>query len=169
MFEYVPSARTFISRLGSAPGEGVKLSPTLVAPGWFGGRSSPWVSSRSRSPGGAKQLYGVRPARPERELIFNCSRGAGKSRVVSVLADHHAVTGPGSLSLIVSRAERQAREVHRYCRQGMDALGWPVPVGPTDNKQGIDLQNGSRIVAVPGTEATMRSYQGVTLLKSPPV
>jgi hypothetical protein len=52
---------------------------------------------------------------PARYLMLDCCRGAGKSRTTSALAVHHAVCQPKSLTLLVSRAQRQAIELFRYC------------------------------------------------------
>ena len=54
-------------------------------------------------------------------------------------------------------------ELFGYCKQGMHALRWPVPAVKETETQ-IELQNSSRIVSLPGKEATIRSFQGVTLL-----
>src|SRR5262249_27032630 len=68
-----------------------------------------------------------------------------------------------SLCLLISRAQRQAKELLRYCKQGFRALRWPVPfVRETETE--LELANGSRIVSLPGKESNIRSYQGVSLL-----
>jgi Terminase large subunit, T4likevirus-type, N-terminal len=107
----------------------------------------------------------------QRELLFsqarftllNCSRGAGKTRVTSVLALHTALFQPNSLVLLVSRAQRQARELLRYCKQGYHAAGQPVRAVKY-NAGELEFANGSRIIALPGSESTIRGYQGVNLL-----
>lgn len=100
---------------------------------------------------------------PSSRILLNCSRGAGKSRVTSARAVHKALFTPGSLTLLVSRAQRQAQELYRYVRQAFRALGWPVrPIKETETQ--LELANGSRIVGLPGKEGTIRGYQGVHLL-----
>ena len=100
---------------------------------------------------------------PAHNVLLNCCRGAGKSRVTSALAVHTALFKPGSLTLLISRAQRQALELYRYCKQGLRALGWPIqPVKETETQ--LELANGSRIISLPGKEATIRSYQAVDLL-----
>jgi hypothetical protein len=96
-------------------------------------------------------------------ILLNCCRGAGKSRATSAKAVHHAIFTPRSLTLLVSRSQRQALELFRYCKQAFRALGWPVPYVKETETQ-IELENGSRIVSLPGKEANIRSFQGVTLL-----
>jgi Helicase len=121
------------------------------------------------------QAQGITPDAWQREfllstgpVILNCCRGAGKSRTTSALADHVALfprpqERNGSLVLIVSRTEEQAREVLRYCKQGMQAIGWPVKA-VAENMTNLELANGSRIVAMPGKESSIRSKQAVSLL-----
>ena len=66
MFEYVPSSRTILSRLGGASGGCVKLCQLrLRRDSSACGRPLRRLLS-CRSPRGAKQPYGVRPARPGR-------------------------------------------------------------------------------------------------------
>src|SRR5262249_19509138 len=100
---------------------------------------------------------------PARQILLNCSRGAGKTRVTSALALHTALFRPGALVLLVSRARRQAGELLRYCKQGNRALGRPLP-SIKENEHLIELANCSRIVSLPGREETIRSFQGVNLL-----
>jgi hypothetical protein len=100
---------------------------------------------------------------PARHILLNCSRGAGKTRVTSALALHTALFEPGALVLLVSRAQRQAGELLRYCKQGNRALGRPVPV-LKENEHLLEFAHGSRIVSLPGKEETIRSFQGVRLL-----
>lgn len=107
----------------------------------------------------------------QKELLFSgnkrilicCSRGAGKSRTTSVKALHTALFKPKSLTLLVSRAQRQARELFRYVKQAFRAIGSPIAT-VKENEGEVEFANGSRIVAVPGTEATIRCFQGVNLL-----
>lgn len=96
-------------------------------------------------------------------ILLNCCRGAGKSRVTSALALHTALFQPKSLVLLISRAQRQAMELYRYCKQGYQAIGRPIATIKETETQ-LELANGSRIVSLPGKEANIRSYQGVNLL-----
>src|SRR5438132_13259 len=70
---------------------------------------------------------------------------------------------PRSLVLLVSRSLRQSTELFRYVKQGYRALERPVPA-VKDNECQLELANGSRLVALPGREETVRSFQGVSLL-----
>jgi Phage terminase large subunit len=96
-------------------------------------------------------------------ILLNCSRQSGKSTAVACLAVHTALYEPGSLTLLVSRAERQSGELFKKCMAIYRALGRPVPAEAESALQ-IELESGSRIVALPGKEETIRSYSGVKLL-----
>lgn len=98
-----------------------------------------------------------------RQQILNCSRQAGKSSVSAVLPVHEAIYYPGSLTLILSPSERQSGELFRKCKDIYHALGQPVKADK-DNDFGLELLNGSRIVALPGKEGTIRGFSGVDLL-----
>jgi len=98
-----------------------------------------------------------------RHLLLCCARGAGKSRVTSALALHTALLRPGSLVLLLSRSQRQSLELFRYVRQGFTALDRPLPVVRQTTTL-LELANGSRVVALPGREETLRGFQGVNLL-----
>lgn len=103
---------------------------------------------------------------PSRYVMLCCSRGAGKTRVTSALAVHTALFQPGALVLLVSRAQRQAQELLRYCKQAVRALrncGHEVKLAKETETQ-LEFGSGSRILSLPGKEETIRSFQGVSLL-----
>ena len=96
-------------------------------------------------------------------LLMNCSRQSGKSTVAGVLALHKALLAPGSLVLILAPAERQAKELFSKVAEFYRTLGHPVPAD-SYRKLGMQLTNGSRIEALPGSERTIRGFSGVDLL-----
>jgi hypothetical protein len=96
-------------------------------------------------------------------ILLNCARQSGKSTVAALLATHRALTVPGSLVLIVAPAERQAKETFSKAAQMYTALGETVPAD-SYRKLGVELRNGSRIEALPGTQKTIRGFSGVDLL-----
>jgi len=96
-------------------------------------------------------------------VLLNCSRQAGKSSVTAVLAVHVAVYQPGSLVLMLSPAQRQSAELFRKAIDVYRALGRPVPAS-SETVLRLELENGSRIVALPGKESTIRGFSGVKLL-----
>jgi hypothetical protein len=99
----------------------------------------------------------------EKRLLLNVTRQGGKSSTVAVLACHTALYKPRSLTLILSPGERQSKETFRKVMDVYHAIDHPVPAA-VENKLELELRNGSRIVALPGVEGTIRGYSGVDLL-----
>jgi len=98
-----------------------------------------------------------------RRLLLNCSRQVGKTLTAALLALHQAIYADGSLAVVVAVAQRQSQETVRICRDLYGTLGRPVPA-ESENKLSLELENGSRILAVPSTEQTIRGLAGVNLL-----
>jgi len=96
-------------------------------------------------------------------LLLNCCRQSGKSTTTAVLAVHQALYAPGSLVLLLSPSQRQSQELFRKCLHVYRAAGRPVPQ-EAESALRLELENGSRLVALPGKEATIRGYSGVSLL-----
>jgi hypothetical protein len=96
-------------------------------------------------------------------LLLNASRQSGKSSTCATLACHTALYRPGSLTLIVSPTERQSKELFRKTLAVYRALGRPVHPA-AESALTLELDNGSRVVALPGKEGSIRSYSGVGLL-----
>lgn len=96
-------------------------------------------------------------------ILLNVTRQGGKSTTVGIIATHTAVYEPGSLILLLSRAQRQSAELFRKVLDCYRALDRPV-AAEAENKLTLELENGSRIVALPGKEETIRSFSGVRLL-----
>lgn len=96
-------------------------------------------------------------------LLLNCSRQIGKSTTTAVLADWTALYEPRSLVLLVSRALRQSQELFLKCLEVYRATGRPVPAN-AENALSLSLENGSRIISLPGSEETIRGMSGVRLL-----
>ena len=65
--------------------------------------------------------------------------------------------------VIVSPSQRQSGELFRKVLSTYRALGRPVPAD-AENALSLELENGSRVVTVPGKEGTVRGYSGVALL-----
>ncbi len=96
-------------------------------------------------------------------ILLNCSRQCGKSTSVAALALHTILFRAGALVLLLSRAQRQATELFRKVLDFYHALDRPVAATAVSALK-LELANGSRIVALPGKEANIRSYSGVALL-----
>ena len=96
-------------------------------------------------------------------VLLNCSRQSGKSTMTGVIALHRALYHPGSLILCLAPALRQSQELFGKVLGFYRDLGRPVsPQG--ERKLSLELDNGSRIVTLPGSEKTIRGFSGTALL-----
>ncbi len=95
--------------------------------------------------------------------ILNCTRQWGKSTVAAIKALHTAYSRPGSLVLVASPGERQSAEFLKKTEQLVLRLNIK-PRGDGKNSCSLLLPNGSRIIGLPGTEATVRGFSSVALL-----
>jgi hypothetical protein len=98
-----------------------------------------------------------------RHIVLLCSRQAGKSQTTAILATHRAVTVPDSLVLLLAPALRQSQELFRKVKGVYVALGPTVPA-VVENALSLELANGSRIVCLPGKEATVRGFSAPDLV-----
>src|SRR5215217_7048867 len=96
-------------------------------------------------------------------VLLNCSRQSGKSTMAAVIALHRALYHPASLVLCLAPALRQSQELFGKIAGFYRDLGRPVaPQG--ERKLSLELENGSRIITLPGSEKTIRGFSGVALL-----
>lgn len=98
-----------------------------------------------------------------RRVLLNCCRQAGKSTVIAAKAAHKAKFFPGSLILLISPSERQSKELMRK----VEAFYERDPGFPEErenNQLTKTFSNRSRIIALPGSEKTIRGYSGPTLI-----
>ena len=96
-------------------------------------------------------------------VLLNCSRQSGKSTMSGVMALHRALYFPRSLVLCLAPSERQSKELFAKVSDSYRRLrGTPAPA--SDRKLGMQLPNGSRIEALPGSEKTVRGFSGTSLL-----
>src|SRR5687768_7063805 len=96
-------------------------------------------------------------------VLLNCSRQSGKSTMSGVIALHKALYHPRSLILCLAPALRQSQELFGKIAGFYRDLGRPVaPQG--ERKLSLELENGSRIVTLPGSEKTVRGFSGAALL-----
>jgi hypothetical protein len=99
-----------------------------------------------------------------RQTIFLASRQSGKSTVSAVVALHTALYAAPSLVLLLSPGLRQSQELFRKVKDALTALGAAAPAPEAESALRLELPGGSRIVCLPGTEATVRGYSRVALL-----
>jgi hypothetical protein len=97
-------------------------------------------------------------------LLLLCSRQAGKSQTAAALALREALLRPPALVLLLSPTQRQSGELFKdKVRRLYNALGRPVAC-VQETALTMELANGSRVIALPGEEETIRCYSGVRLL-----
>lgn len=97
------------------------------------------------------------------KIILCCSRQSGKSTVSALMALHTCIFQPGALVLLISRSIRQSAELFLKFETFLERLPDP-PRRTEDTKLSTILQNGSRCVSLPASEATIRGFSSVSLL-----
>jgi len=95
--------------------------------------------------------------------LLNCTRQWGKSTITAIMAVHRAYFSEGSLTIAVSPSGRQTGEFLRKAKGFARRLGVKAR-GDGDNEISMLFPNGSRIVGLPGSEATVRGFSAVSLM-----
>jgi hypothetical protein len=95
-------------------------------------------------------------------VICNCSRQVGKSTATAAKAVHTALYDPG-LILLISPSLRQTRELFNKVASFIRKLQ-PAQELVEDNRLSCELENGSRIVSLPGDAATVRGFSAPRLI-----
>ena len=98
-----------------------------------------------------------------RRGLLNCTRQWGKSTIAAIMAVHRAYFHDESLTIVVSPSARQSGEFLRKTKAFARRLGVSAR-GDGDNEISLLMPNGSRIVGLPGSEATVRGFSGVSLM-----
>lgn len=124
------------------------VDPVLWARETIGLEPDPWQAEVLRS--GAKRI------------LLNCSRQSGKSTITAALALHTAIFQEGSLVLCLSPTLRQSGELFRNVLRFYGAD--PEIPSKAESALRLELENGSRIVSLPGKEQNVRGMASVTLL-----
>ncbi len=100
-----------------------------------------------------------------RQVILNCSRQAGKSTITSILGLHTALFQDNALILLLSPSLRQSVELFKKLKDFYTAVASPfLPTATEESSLRLQFSNGSRVVALPGSESTVRGYSAVSLL-----
>jgi hypothetical protein len=99
-----------------------------------------------------------------RQTIINASRQSGKSTITSVVAAREAAYRPDCLILLLSRALRQSQELFRKTKNVLAAMGDAAPPAVEESALRVELANGSRVICLPGAEASIRGYSAPTLV-----
>jgi len=95
-----------------------------------------------------------------RQIILNVTRQGGKSTVSAIRGLHKALYNDGSLVLLLAPSYRQSKELFRKVRDAHAALPFARRF-TSETALEVELANGSRIVALPGKEETIRGFSGV--------
>lgn len=95
--------------------------------------------------------------------LLNVTRQGGKSTVSAVLALHHALYRPHSLTILISPSLRQSGELFRKVLDFKERLPEP-PRLEEDNKTSLAVSGGGRVVSLPGSEGTVRGFSAATLI-----
>jgi terminase large subunit-like protein len=119
------------------------------------------LMAASGMPPDAWQCAVLRSGAPRR--LLNCCRQSGKSSVCACLALHQALYRPDSLILLLSPSLRQSQELFKKVQDVYRRLGQPAPL-QAESALRYEFANGSRIIALPGTESNIRGYSSVDLL-----
>ena len=94
-------------------------------------------------------------------VLLNCSRQSGKSTTTAVLALYTAIYRPNSNILVLSPSLRQSSELFRKVHDFKGRASLPTR---EETKLSMVLANGSRLVALPGKEGTIRGFSDIDLL-----
>jgi hypothetical protein len=96
-------------------------------------------------------------------MLMLASRQSGKSSVAAALALRTALLQSRAPVLLLSPTLRQSGELFRKVLDLFNALGRPLGV-VSESALRLELANGSRVLSLPGTEGTVRGFNGVALL-----
>lgn len=97
-------------------------------------------------------------------LILCCTRQWGKSSIAAIKALHLALRKPGALILFTSASYKQSAELLRKFRAYATQLTGARCKGDGIHPGSTVLPNGSRILALPQSPATVRCYSAVDLI-----
>jgi hypothetical protein len=97
------------------------------------------------------------------DILLLVTRQGGKGEVATLLALDKVLNDPGSTTVVVSRADRQAKRLLRRIKRRYRQLS-DVPPAIVDAMYALELRNGSEVLAVPGSEETIRGIEAVDLL-----
>ena len=95
-------------------------------------------------------------------IILNCSRQSGKSTTTAILALWEAIYKPKSVIVLDSPSLRQSQELMYKFSDFLARIDAKVKLD-SDTKLSVRFNNGSRVLALPGSEKTIRGLSAVTL------
>jgi hypothetical protein len=101
---------------------------------------TPWQETFLRAPQGAS-------------ILALTARQVGKTTAAAWAIAHSMLFTAGSLSVIACPAQRQSAEAVRRVREALIKAGSELV---SDNVFGLELKNGSRVLALPGSDNSIR-------------
>ena len=117
-----------------------KLDPSLWVQEMVGQKPACWQDQFLRAPRGAS-------------ILALTARQVGKTTTAAWAIAHHMAHYPNSLSVVVCPAQRQSAELVRRVR---DALVTAKADFDTNNTYGLELKNHARVLALPGSDDSIR-------------
>ena len=98
-----------------------------------------------------------------RRMLLLCARQTGKSTIVAVKALNKAIYFPPALILIISPSQDKSKEIMKKI-DAMMMVDKKMPELKYDAVFEKEFYNGSRIVALPGSEKSIRGYSGPSMI-----
>ena len=117
-----------------------RIDPALWVREVLGVEPQPWQEEFLRAPRGAS-------------IMALTGRQIGKTTVAAWAMANAALFMPGSLSVVACPAQRQSAEAVRRVREAVIKAGGELKA---DNVYGLELTNGSRVLALPGSDDSIR-------------
>jgi Terminase large subunit, T4likevirus-type, N-terminal len=117
-----------------------RLDPTIWVREVLGVEPQPWQAEFLRAPLGAS-------------ILALTARQVGKTTAAAWAIAHGMIFSPGSLSVIVCPAQRQSAEAVRRVKDSLIKAGAKLK---SDNVYGLELENGARVLALPGSDDSIR-------------
>jgi hypothetical protein len=97
------------------------------------------------------------------DLLLLVSRQGGKGETASLLALEAMLGDAGSRTVVVAPSERQTKRLVRRIKRSYRLLDGASPA-VVDSQYALELRNGSELLALSGSEETIRGLEAVDLL-----
>jgi Terminase large subunit, T4likevirus-type, N-terminal len=117
-----------------------RIDPALWVHNVLGIEPTKWKANFLRAPQGAS-------------ILALTARQCGKTTTAAWAMAHATLFLPGSLSVVACPAQRQSAEAVRRVREAVIKQGGKLTA---DNVYGLELTNGSRVLALPGSDDSIR-------------
>jgi hypothetical protein len=98
-----------------------------------------------------------------RRVLVNCCRQWGKSSITAICALHACLYAASARVVLVSPSQQQSTELFKKCHDYWSRLPG-APTARQENLTRMELENGSRIISLPGSEKTVRGYSATLIV-----